>query len=133
MIFLTCALVTRLPVSNSLQKIRSAAHTSFSLFGLCFTFILGGLIIFTSYALEPTMSFLYKWRNYQPYAQLEWISNTNLQLHRLAHEELGLVEWSRCTKEVPTTQPDVLLASLDIINPERPVLSREEMNKLEKP
>ncbi|KAI2620167.1 hypothetical protein GGS26DRAFT_601766 [Hypomontagnella submonticulosa] len=115
------------------QKIRSAAHTSFSLFGLCFTFILGGLIIFTSYALEPTMSFLYKWRNYQPYAQLEWISNTNLQLHRLAHEELGLVEWSRCTKEVPTTQPDVLLASLDIINPERPVLSREEMNKLEKP
>ncbi|KAI0378393.1 hypothetical protein F5Y04DRAFT_149312 [Hypomontagnella monticulosa] len=115
------------------QKIRSTAHTSFSLFGLCFTFILGGIIIFTSYALEPTMALLYKWRRYKPYAQLEWISNTNLQLHRLAHEELGLVEWSRCTTEVPTTHPDALLANLDISNPERPVLSREATDKPEKP
>lgn len=109
----------------SSQKIHSSAYTSFSMFGLCFTFVTGALIIVISFALEPILSFLYKWKKYKPHAYLEWNTNTNLQLHRFAHEELGLVEWKDCTREVPTTDPHVYLAGLDIADPKHPVLSRQ--------
>lgn len=87
-----------------------------------------------SYALEPIFSLLYKRRKYKPYAHLEWQTNACLQLHRLAHEELGLAQWSNCLDEVPTTDANVFLASLDITTPEHPVLSRtQEMDSPEKP
>ncbi|KAI8631353.1 hypothetical protein F5Y19DRAFT_483195 [Xylariaceae sp. FL1651] len=98
------------------QKIRSLAHTSFSLFGLLFTFTTGALII----------GWLYRRRQYQPYAQLEWISNTSLQLHRLAHEELGISEWSNCTDEVPTANLDVPLPGLDLTDPNHPILNQKK-------
>ncbi|KAI8627143.1 hypothetical protein F5Y19DRAFT_477707 [Xylariaceae sp. FL1651] len=118
------------------QKIRSSSHTSFSLFGLLFTAIAGALIVGTSYALEPILAFLYRCRSYQQYAYLEWVSNQNLQLHRLAHEdggEKGDVEtdhsvpsrhrkWSQCTKDVPVTAGDVQLAALDVTDKEHPML-----------
>ncbi|KAI0530167.1 hypothetical protein GGR58DRAFT_525224 [Xylaria digitata] len=104
------------------QKIRSSAHSSFNVFGLYTTFILGAIIICVSFALEPLLACLYKRRNYKPYAHFEWISNNSLQLHRLAQEELGLTKWSRCTEEVPTTDNDAYLASLDITDPKHPVL-----------
>ncbi|XXG93941.1 hypothetical protein Hte_000191 [Hypoxylon texense] len=116
----------------SSQKIHSSAYTSFSMFGLCFTFAMGTLIIAISFALEPFLSFLYKWKKYKPYAHLEWNTNTNLQLHRFAHEELGLVEWRHCTREVPTTDPEAYLACLDIADPKHPVLShRADANTTE--
>ncbi|KAI1760961.1 hypothetical protein GGR53DRAFT_469785 [Hypoxylon sp. FL1150] len=108
----------------SSQKIHSSGYTSFSMFGLCFTFVTGALIIAVSFLLEPVISLLYHWRGYKPYAFLEWNTNTNLQLQRFAHEELGLVQWEECTGEVPTTHPDINLASLDITDPKHPVLSR---------
>ncbi|KAI0456529.1 hypothetical protein F5B21DRAFT_522677 [Xylaria acuta] len=104
------------------QKIRSSAHSSFNLFGLYFTFISGAIITCVSFALEPLLACLYKRREYKPYAHFEWISNNSLQLHRLAQEELGLTKWSRCTEEVPTTDDDVYLASLDITDPKHPTL-----------
>ncbi|KAI1423179.1 hypothetical protein F5Y12DRAFT_786163 [Xylaria sp. FL1777] len=107
------------------QKIRSSQHTSFSLFGLLFTYITGILIVLTSYTLEPLLGCLYRRRKYQPYAHFEWMMNTSLQLHRLAHEENGLYKWSNCTHEVPVLEPNCLLASLDISDPTHPKLSRE--------
>ncbi|KAI0435510.1 hypothetical protein F4803DRAFT_557926 [Xylaria telfairii] len=107
------------------QKIRSLEHTSFSFFGLAFTFITGTLIIVASYVIEPVFACVYKRRKYQPYAYLEWISNSSLQLHRLAHEELGLDTWSNCDKEIPVPiDPDRLLASLDITDPKHPTFHR---------
>ncbi|KAJ8133021.1 hypothetical protein O1611_g602 [Lasiodiplodia mahajangana] len=104
------------------QKIRSTSYGSFSLFGLLFTFILGFLIISTSYLLEPISKFLYNRWGYKEYAHLEWTTNATLQLQRLAHEELGFGTWSKGTDEVPATKNGELLACLDITNPIHPVL-----------
>ncbi|KAI1735727.1 hypothetical protein F4680DRAFT_296477 [Xylaria scruposa] len=103
-------------------KIRSSAYSPFNLFGLYIIFILGTIIIRVSFALEPLLACLYKRRKYKPYAHFEWISNNSLQLHRLAQEELGLTKWSRWTEEVPTTDRNAYLASLDITDPKHPVL-----------
>ncbi|KAI2469445.1 hypothetical protein F4781DRAFT_394085 [Annulohypoxylon bovei var. microspora] len=108
------------------QKIRSASHSSFSLLGIVITFGIGGMIIVVSFIVEPILEFLYKRRKYKQYAYLEWITNTSLQLQRLAHENLELGNWSHCTEEVPTTEPGVALASLDIKNPDHPSLRRYE-------
>ncbi|KAK9415840.1 hypothetical protein SUNI508_10140 [Seiridium unicorne] len=47
------------------QKIRSSAHTSFSCFGIYFTFIVGALIVLASYLLEPILSCLHDRRKYK--------------------------------------------------------------------
>ncbi|KAI7775061.1 hypothetical protein LA080_007397 [Diaporthe eres] len=77
------------------QKIRSSPYTSFSCFGLYFTFITGALIIITSYILEPLLNWLHRRRQHKSYAHLEWISNNSLQLHRMAHEQLMEQEWAK--------------------------------------
>ncbi|KAK6083884.1 hypothetical protein SCUP515_01580 [Seiridium cupressi] len=112
------------------QKIRSSAHTSFSCFGIYFTFIVGALIVLASYLLEPILSCLHDRRKYKSYAHLEWVSHRSLQLHRLAHEELGGEKWSNCTSEVPTTDLDVPLASLDITNSRHPMINRPNPEKM---
>ncbi|KAI1126759.1 hypothetical protein F5Y10DRAFT_293444 [Nemania abortiva] len=104
------------------QKIRSTSYGSFSLFGLLFTFIVGFLIISTSYLLEPISKVLYNRWGYKKYAHLEWTTNATLQLQRLAHEELGFGTWSKGTEEVPATKDGELLACLDLTNPVHPVL-----------
>ncbi|KAI0410724.1 hypothetical protein F5X98DRAFT_368625 [Xylaria grammica] len=111
-------------VCNS-QKIRSTAYTSFSLFGLYFIFLVGAAIILTSFILEPILACLYNGRRKkQHYANLEWASNTSLQLHRLAHEKLEQGEWSSCVEEIPTTGLDVELAGLDVTDPARPTINK---------
>ncbi|KAG6356980.1 hypothetical protein INS49_014856 [Diaporthe citri] len=115
-------------ICNS-QKIRSSTHTSFSCFGLYFTFTTGVLIIITSYILEPILNRLHKRRQHKSYAHLEWISNNSLQLHRMAHEQLMGQKWANCADDIPTTDPELSLANLDISNPEHPVLRRPEAPK----
>ncbi|POS70784.1 hypothetical protein DHEL01_v210824 [Diaporthe helianthi] len=110
-------------ICNS-QKVRSSAYTSFSCFGLYFTFITGALITATSYILEPILNYLHKHLLHKSYAHLEWISNNSLQLHRLAQEQLTGQRWDKCADEIPITDPDVPLASLDISDLEHPVLRR---------
>ncbi|KAJ2977882.1 hypothetical protein NUW58_g7671 [Xylaria curta] len=105
------------------QKIRSTAYTSFSVFGLLFTFIIGLLIAMISYLLEPISRMLYKKWGYQTFAYLEWNTNTTLQLQRLAHEQLGFGTWSKGADEIPITEAGNLLGCLDISNPDHPVLS----------
>lgn len=109
-----------------MQKIRSSAYTSFSCFGLFFTLIMGALITVTSYILEPILNYLHKRRKYKSYAHLEWTCNTSLQLHRMAHEQLGGQKWDNCTEHIPTTDPEVPLASLDISDPTHPILCTPE-------
>ncbi|KAI0544643.1 hypothetical protein F4679DRAFT_589290 [Xylaria curta] len=107
------------------QKIRNSAYTSFSFFGLAFTFITGTLIIAESYAVELMLACFHKRRKYKSYAYLEWISHSSLQLHWLAHEELRPNTWSDCDKEVPiTAEPDHSLAGLSIEDPKHPTLQQ---------
>ncbi|KAI1745375.1 hypothetical protein F4680DRAFT_455626 [Xylaria scruposa] len=119
-----------LPPQNYFQKamcnsqtIRSTGYTSFSVFGLLFTYTVGGLIIIVSVVIDPVLSFLRRRCNYQTYEQLEWETNHYLQLHRLAQEELGYGEWARCIETVPITGDDEVLGSLNIQDLDHPVIA----------
>ncbi|KAI9151345.1 hypothetical protein HJFPF1_08547 [Paramyrothecium foliicola] len=121
------------------QKIRSSRFGSFSVFGLCFTYIVGFLIISISFSMEPILR---QWHNYlqrkphggnfdrdgkvsrDSYRFLEWVTNGTLQQHRLAQEGLGWCEggWKGCTDENPTTITAQGLGSLDARDPNHPIL-----------
>lgn len=47
----------------------------------------------------------------------------------MAHEQLMEQEWANCTDDVPTTDPELSLANLDISKPEHPILRRPEETK----
>ncbi|KAF2967835.1 hypothetical protein GQX73_g5752 [Xylaria multiplex] len=63
-----------------------------------------------------------KKKGYKKYEHLEWTSNATLQLQRLAQEEAGFGTWSKCVETVPGTEANEVLGSLDITNPDHPVL-----------
>jgi hypothetical protein len=107
----------------ALQKIRTTAYSSFSVFGLCFIFVTGGTIILTSYALSPILSILQRRRQFKSAATLEWCVNETLQLQRLAHEELGCGTWSNAAGSVPITLAGERLACLDLTNLAHPKLA----------
>ncbi|KAJ2991353.1 hypothetical protein NUW58_g2542 [Xylaria curta] len=111
------------------QKMRTTAYASFSLFGLIFIFSIGGTLVVTSYVLEPVSTYLYEKKGYKKYEHLEWTSNGTLQLQRLAHEEAGFGTWSNCTGTVPSAEANALLGSLDITNPDHPVLQLSDPEK----
>ncbi|KAI1459935.1 hypothetical protein F4805DRAFT_455321 [Annulohypoxylon moriforme] len=114
------------PYSSKLcnsQKIRSTAYGSFSVFGLCFTFVLGSLLTLASYLLEPISSLLYTEKGYNKYAHVEWTTNATLQLQRLTQEEIGMGTWSKCLYTIPVTKPGEPLGSLDLKDPDHPTLS----------
>ncbi|KAI0528131.1 hypothetical protein F5B22DRAFT_22873 [Xylaria bambusicola] len=115
------------------QKIRSAAYTSFSVFGLLFIFVVGVLIVLISYILEPISRLLQRKWGYRTFAHLEWNTNATLQLQRLAHEQLGYGKWSKGTNEIPVTEAGDLLGRLDISNVDHPLLYPPSSTQEEKP
>ncbi|TRX93773.1 hypothetical protein FHL15_005449 [Xylaria flabelliformis] len=104
------------------QKVKSTAHTSFSLFGLIFTYAVGFIVITASFLLEPVFWLLYRKRGHNQHATLEWTTNTTLQLQRLAHEGLGFGTWSKGTENIPVAKTGDTLGCLDYTNPNHPVL-----------
>lgn len=102
--------------------ILSTAYINFSVFGLASIFILGGLIIISSYTIEPLARWIQRRRNLDVYARLEWTVNETLQLQRMAHEELGLGSWLDCDKDVPITQGRDRLAVIDLAELSHPRL-----------
>ena len=95
---------------------------SFSIFGVFFLFLSGGLIIFISLIIEPILAYLHRKRQYGQYAYLEWVTNESLQLQRLAHEEIGWGTWSRTEGPVPIVQEGQELACLDLKDIKHPRL-----------
>lgn len=87
---------------------------------------MGTLITITSYSLEPILNWLHKHRQHNSYANLEWISNNSLQLHRMIHEKLMGQDWDNCTDDVPITDPETSLLNLDISDPEHPIIRRPQ-------
>ncbi|KAI0813772.1 hypothetical protein GGR55DRAFT_545264 [Xylaria sp. FL0064] len=106
------------------QKILSTRYTSVSLFGLYFTYIVGILIIFISFILEPILSYVQKRWKYREYENLEWVSNGTLNLQRLVYDESGQGTWSNCNESIPVTEKGELLPPLDITDLEHPRLNR---------
>lgn len=105
------------------QKIRTTKYSSFSFFGVLFTYILGVVVIAVSFALEPILAVLYRRRNYKQYKFIEWTTDSTLQLQRLAHED-GNGEWLGCMDNVPTTEAGLQLRGLDTTDSQHPRLVR---------
>ncbi|KAK8017269.1 hypothetical protein PG991_008345 [Apiospora marii] len=108
---------------NYNQKIRSALYSSFSIFGLIFTYSMGALIVIVSFTISPLLCFLQKRGLYNKYAYLEWEGHTAIQLHRVAQDQCGHGRWSHCDEEIPITRPDDMLAAFDISDPEHHMLA----------
>ncbi|KAI0154798.1 hypothetical protein GGR57DRAFT_465051 [Xylariaceae sp. FL1272] len=103
------------------QKILSADHISFSVFGLLFIFVFGGIIIMLGLSLDSIVGYIQRIRKSSPHHRLEWCSNGTLQLQRLAHEALGYSTWDKCARAVPTTSSDARLGILDISRLDHPI------------
>jgi len=69
------------------------------------------------------------------YAHAEWQAQSTLQLHRLAHENLGLVTWTRTDEAIPVTQRGDTLAVLDVMDSKhaRMAAPSEELERLNAP
>ncbi|KAI1737085.1 hypothetical protein F4680DRAFT_468324 [Xylaria scruposa] len=107
------------------QKEKSTTYTSFSVLGLSLIILFGVVTIIISYILEPVFQWLSKKRNFRQHTHLEWVTNGALQLHRLAHdEEHSQSSWVRCDEEIPINNAENLLPSLDISDPEHPILAK---------
>ncbi|KAI0554210.1 hypothetical protein F4679DRAFT_579821 [Xylaria curta] len=106
-------------------KAISTAHLSFSVFGLSFLLVAGLLIILLSIFIEPVARFVQTRGKLSPYSRLEWNTNGVFQLQRLAHEELGIGEWTAADKTIPETKTPASLASLDVSDLEHPRLLRQ--------
>ncbi|TRX91314.1 hypothetical protein FHL15_007736 [Xylaria flabelliformis] len=105
---------------NVPQPAISTTHLSSSVFGLSFLLIAGLPIILLSIFIEPVARFMQTRGKLSPHSRLEWGTNGVFQLQRLAHEELGIGEWTAANKTIPETKTPTSLASLDVLNLEHP-------------
>lgn len=89
----------------------------------------GGIIVIISFSLEFLLEFLHKRYGYQTYRQLEWTTNQQLQLLRLAQEEAGYGIWTKCTDFVPVTvtSDDENLGGLNVTQVDHPCIERAEI------
>ncbi|KAF2026090.1 hypothetical protein EK21DRAFT_103512 [Setomelanomma holmii] len=125
------------------QKIVSNAYSSFNVLGLSLILGIGVVIIVLDTGLEPSVAWWQrrKFRKRQQlepelgtdekethplYAAIEWSQTSILQLQRMAHDEAGYGEWSKCDKDVPVTEPGQLITSLNLSNVEYPMLRQKE-------
>lgn len=109
-------------LTDKQQMIKSTAYASFSVFGPSFTAGLGFLIIIISYTIESILGYWHRRRQFKSSSYLEWISNSTMQLQRLAHQAFGAGTWSRATKDVSVTKAGEYLALLDLTDPKQPLL-----------
>jgi hypothetical protein len=86
-------------------KIRSTSHTSFSVFGLAFVFLTGGIIILTNIWL-PSVMFGVRDENRvrEEYKTHDWWDSGVLQIQRAAYESRGIGPWEGVARDVPVTK-----------------------------
>jgi hypothetical protein len=125
------------------QKIVSTKYSSFNVLGVSLILTLGIIIVILDMGLEPTVAWWqrrkyhkqqnldepheYNDKEFHPlFGAIEWSQTSMLQLQRLAHEEAGYGEWSKCDGDVPVTQPGQMISGLDLRNIEHPLLQRQK-------
>lgn len=96
----------------SYQKILSSSYTSFSMFGLCFTYALGIWIIVASYVTGPICACLHRRWKYREYSHLEWTTNSALHYQRMAYQGINSGTWTGQMDDIPMTKHGEILAEL---------------------
>jgi len=109
------------------QKIRSTGYQNFTVLGLSLILVIGCLIILFEQGMVTLVRFMESRFKVNLYRQLEWDSNSILELQRLAHEELGFGPWSITAGGIPVTTCEAEpLAVLDISDNKHPVLKKKQ-------
>ncbi|KAH8898663.1 hypothetical protein GQ53DRAFT_358234, partial [Thozetella sp. PMI_491] len=120
---------TQLAMCNS-QKIQSTEYASFSLFGLCFIFLIGAAIIGMSYALDSIFEWFERRRKCKGHGSLEWKTNEILHLQRMGFESMGCGSWVRRVDSNATT---IGRASDTFTTDKDSELGKADMDKEKKP
>lgn len=87
------------------------------MFGLCFTYAVGLLLVVASYVAEPICSCLYRRYKFREYANLEWTTNATLHLQRMAYQGIDSGEWTGQVDDIPKTKPGEILPDLPMRAP----------------
>lgn len=82
------------------------------MFGLCFTYAMGVLIVVASYAAQPICACLHRRSKFKEYAHLEWTTNATLHFQRMAYQGINSGEWTGQMDDIPKTKPGEILAEL---------------------
>lgn len=83
-------------------KMRSKAHTSFTVLGLCLLIGLGLFIMLVN-AVLPKVAMVWQMRMGKGgYKRLEWVESNAFQLQRMAAEGRGVGPWTGKEDDVPT-------------------------------
>lgn len=85
------------------QKFRTATHSSFSMFGLCFLVLTCTLVIVTSLSLPNLVHRIQRRSPNGVVPRLAWIEDDVLQLQRIALEGRGIGPWKQRWDGVPVT------------------------------
>ncbi len=80
--------------------------TSFSSFGLIIIFVVGGLIVLTSWTLDTTVGALQSMLKKGEYKKLNWLLDDKLQLQTMLLEGVGLGTWEGAIGFPTTTQKE---------------------------
>ncbi|KAF3051693.1 hypothetical protein E8E11_011175 [Didymella keratinophila] len=118
------------------KKIRSSKFYSFSAWSLALIFLVGNLTMLIAMFLENIINLILRipWLSFSrlEYAHAEWKAESTLQLHRLAHENLGLGRWTKTDEAIPVTHVGDTLAMLDVRDAKhaRMVAPSEELEHL---
>lgn len=83
-------------------KMRSKAHTSFSVLGLSLLIGMGLLIMLVNTILPQLAAFWQRRTGLGGYKRLEWIESSAFQLQRMAAEGRGVGPWQGKEDDVPT-------------------------------
>ena len=85
------------------------------------------LIFLIDISLDRLFGHVQLQTDWSSYWRLAWKTNGVLQIHRLAHEEMGFGHWTRCLHDVPVTDLDTKLACLSIDDPNHPTLQKQRV------
>ncbi|KAI1359235.1 hypothetical protein F5Y08DRAFT_349862 [Xylaria arbuscula] len=85
------------------QKINSAHHILFSVFGIAVIAVIGLFVIIVSFTIEPITHYIQRRLKRSAYRRLEWISMGTLQLQRQLYEAHGIEEWKHCDETIPVS------------------------------
>jgi hypothetical protein len=92
-------------------KVRSSRHTSFSVFALITTVLIGLSCVLSSFVIRKIFRFLQCRTGHGLYKSQEWAETSTFQLQRMAAEGKGIGPWRGKGDNVPTlADPDLLFS-----------------------
>lgn len=106
------------------QLIQDTSQTvSFSVLIIAIIFALGGIIIITSFCLEPLLRRILPENENRRFRRRNWKLDSTVHLQRRLYQSLGMPRWEKPTKSIPITKEEILIKNWNDINPQHPALS----------